>query len=48
MPRCYGEGEIRIGSVLDLSKDMYTLAYVCLLENEILIQYYDIKNDMVH
>ena len=35
LPRGYGEGELRLGTYLILSEDVYSLGFVSLLRNEI-------------
>lgn len=41
-PRRYGDGEIRIGTRLELNEDIFSLSYVLMMKDRVVCQYFDV------
>jgi hypothetical protein len=40
--RGYGQGDCRLGTTLEMSDDIYSLAFVCWLSNDAINKYFDV------
>jgi hypothetical protein len=40
--RTYGEGEVRIGNNIELSDDIYSIGFISLMRDDIMVKFLDI------
>lgn len=43
-PRPPGTGDLRIGTALEFEEDIFSLAFCCMIKDELINKYFDIEN----